>query len=339
MQGLEFEKPVLELESQLQALYRQREAEPPAAAAAAEAEAETTTEAGAAPADSAPEIARLEARRAKLLGQIYGRLTPAQKVQVARHPDRPHGRACLQGILTEFEELAGDRRYGEDPALVCGLGRLHGRAVAAIAQEKGADTDSRLHCNFGMARPEGYRKAVRVMRLAERFGLPVITLIDSPGAYPGIGAEERGQAEAIAASLECSLSLGVPILSAVIGEGGSGGAVALATGDRVAMLEHAIYSVISPEGCAAILWRDQARSRDAAAALGLTAQDVAGRGLIDTILPEPLGGAHRDPPATLARIAEWLARSLAEMEDQDPGRLAAARRARYLALTREDLGG
>ncbi len=282
--------------------------------------------------DLADEIERLEQRAARLLAQTYARLTPWQKTQVARHPDRPHTGDYVAALIEDFTPLAGDRLYGEDPAMIGGLGRFRGRSVVVLGQEKGRETEDRVRHNFGMARPEGYRKAQRLMRLAERFGLPVLTFVDTPGAHPGVGAEERGQAEAIARAIETCLDLRVPIVATVIGEGGSGGAIAIATADRVLMLEHAVYSVISPEGCAAILWRDAEKAPEAAGALRLTAQDLHGLGLVDEIVEEPLGGAHRAPQTTIARVGDAIARHLGELADIPGEELRAARRRRFLAM-------
>lgn len=278
------------------------------------------------------EAAKLEEKAAATLRELYARLTPWQKCQVARHPGRPHVSDYLRGLFTEVTPLAGDRNFAEDPAIIGALARFRDRPVMVIGHEKGHDTRSRLEHNFGMARPEGYRKAVRLMRLAERFGLPVITLVDTPGAYPGKGAEERGQAEAIARATETCLALTVPLVSVIIGEGGSGGAVALATANRVLMLEHAVYSVISPEGCASILWKDAERMQEAAAALRLTAQDLAGLGVIDAIVPEPVGGAQRDPGAAVAVTGEALAKALDALRGLDGATLRAARREKFIAM-------
>src|SRR5213075_2797903 len=250
----------------------------------------------------AEEVGRLEAQAERLLRQSYARLTPWQKVQVARHPDRPHASRYIAALITDFVPLAGDRAFGEDAAIIGGIGRFRGSSVLALGTEKGADTESRVKHNFGMARPEGYRKARRLMRLAERFDLPVLTFVDTAGAYPGIDAEARGQSEAIARAIETCLDIAVPLIATIIGEGGSGGAVALAAGNRVLMLEHAIYSVISPEGCASILWRDAEHAQEAAEALRLTAQDLQALGVIDRIVPEPLGGAQRDPDAAIGSL-------------------------------------
>src|SRR5437763_10462179 len=244
----------------------------------------------------AEEVGRLETQAVRLLRQSYAKLTPWQKVEVARHPERPHCRDFIAGLITDFTPLAGDRSFAEDAAVIGGLGRFRGRSVMVIGTEKGADTESRIKHNFGMARPEGYRKARRLMRIAERFGLPVLTFVDTAGAYPGVDAEARGQSEAIAGAIETCLDLRVPVIATIIGEGGSGGAIALAGGNTVLMLEHAIYSVISPEGCASILWRDAEHAQEAAEALRLTAQGLLRLGVIDVVVPEPLGGAHRLPP-------------------------------------------
>jgi len=286
--------------------------------------------------DLAEEVQRLEARAAKLLSQTYAKLTPWQKTQVARHPDRPHFGDYVEALIEDFTPLAGDRSFGEDTALVGGIGRFRGRSVMVLGHEKGRETEDRVRHNFGMARPEGYRKAVRLMRLAERFGLPVLSFVDTPGAHPGVRAEERGQAEAIARSIETCLDLRVPLVATIIGEGGSGGAIALATADRVLMLEHSIYSVISPEGCAAILWRNAEKAAEAAGALKLTAQDLLDLGLIDEIVPEPLGGAHRAGATTTARVGEAVARHLEELEHQEGEELRAARRRKFLAMGSED---
>jgi acetyl-CoA carboxylase carboxyl transferase subunit alpha len=280
------------------------------------------------------EITRLQAKVDRLLRQTYTRLTPWQRTQVARHPDRPHLGDYIAALIEDFTPLAGDRTFADDKAVIGGLGRFRGRPVMVIGQEKGADTEGRIAHNFGMARPEGYRKAARLMRLAERFGRPVITLIDTPGAYPGVGAEERGQAEAIARSIETCLSLRVPLVSAVIGEGGSGGAIALAVANRILMLEHAIYSVISPEGCASILWRSADRAEEAAAALKLTAEDLMKLGLIDRIVGEPTGGAHRDPDAAIASLGVALEEELAELVELPGSELKSRRREKFLEMGR-----
>ncbi len=280
----------------------------------------------------ADEVGRLEAKVNRLLHQTFAKLTPWQKVQLARHPDRPHGGDYLAGLVADFTPLAGDRAFAEDRAIVGGIGRFRGRSVVAIAHEKGADTEARVRHNFGMARPEGYRKARRLMRLAERFRLPVLTFIDTAGAYPGIEAEERGQAEAIARAVETGLALTVPFIATIIGEGGSGGAIALAAGNAVLMLENAIYSVISPEGCASILWRAGDKAEDAAEALRLTAQDLLRLKVIDAIVPEPLGGAHRDPAAAIAATGDAIAIALGPLLAQDGTALRHARRDKFLSM-------
>jgi acetyl-CoA carboxylase carboxyl transferase subunit alpha len=280
------------------------------------------------------EVQKLEAKAAQALAEIYARLTPWQKTQVARHPDRPHTTDYVNQLIEDFTPLAGDRSFAEDQAIVTGLGFFRGRRVAVIGQEKGSDTESRLRHNFGMARPEGYRKAIRIMHLADNFGLPVVALIDTAGAYPGIDAEERGQAEAIARSTEACLQLGVPNVAVVIGEGGSGGAIALATANKVMMLEHSIYTVISPEGAASILWHDSSRAQDAATGMKITAEDLQKFGVIDQIVPEPVGGAHRDPQGTIAATGEAIANSLASMDNQPPAEIRRQRREKYLAIGR-----
>lgn len=282
--------------------------------------------------DVADEAAALDAKAEALLDELYKGLDPWRKTQVARHPDRPHCRDYIDALFGEWTPLAGDRNFADDHAIMGGLARFNDRPVVVIGHEKGHDTKSRLQRNFGMARPEGYRKAIRLMDLADRFGLPVVTLVDTPGAYPGKGAEERGQAEAIARATEKCLQLGVPLVSVVIGEGGSGGAVALATADRIAMLEHSIYSVISPEGCASILWKDAERMRDAAEALRLTAQDLKALGVIDRIVKEPRGGAQRDRDETIARVGEAIAAMLGELDGKKPDTLRRARRRKYLDM-------
>lgn len=308
---LDFEKPVADLDGQILELKKM-------------------SEAGEA-VDVADEIARLEKRSRDALRDVYKSLTPWQKALVARHPDRPHCLDYIGNLFTEFTPLAGDRAYGEDHAVIAGFARFRGDAVAVIGQEKGSDTASRLKHNFGMARPEGYRKAVRIMELADRFSIPVITLVDTTGAYPGIGAEERGQAEAIARSTEACLNLRVPIVSVIIGEGGSGGAIAIATANRVYMLEHSIYSVISPEGAASILWRDSTRARDAATSMKITARDLLDLKVIDGIIEEPLGGAHRNPEAVFEATGRQIGDSLTELvaggED-----LREHRREKFLAI-------
>jgi acetyl-CoA carboxylase carboxyl transferase subunit alpha len=280
------------------------------------------------------EVGRLETKAVQLLRESYMNLTPWQKTQVARHPARPHFVDYAEILFDDMVLLSGDRLYGEDAAILGGPARFRGRSVMVIGHEKGATTQTRLKHNFGMARPEGYRKAVRLMRLAERFKLPVLTLVDTAGAYPGVGAEERGQAEAIARATECCLSLGVPIVSIIIGEGGSGGAVALAAANRVLMLEHAIYSVISPEGCASILWRDAEKAKDAASAMRITAQDLKELGAIDSVISEPVGGAHRAVAETVKAAGDALEISLKELAGLDARQLRADRRAKFLAIGR-----
>ncbi len=282
----------------------------------------------------ADEVKALEKKASKSLADLYLNLTPWQKAQVARHPDRPHASAYIAALITDYVPMAGDRKFAEDFAVVGGIGRFRGQSVVVIGQEKGADTQSRLKHNFGMARPEGYRKAVRLMEMAERFGIPVITLVDTAGAYPGLDAEERGQAEAIARSTDCCLGLGVPLISLVIGEGGSGGAIAIATGNSVLMMEHAIYSVISPEGAASILWRDAARAKDAAAALKITAQDLKKLGVIDDIVTEPLGGAHRQPEQAISDAGDMIGRMLDAFSGVSVDVLRTQRREKFLAIGR-----
>ncbi len=283
------------------------------------------------------ELGKLETKAAAQLRDTYAKLTPWQKTQVARHPVRPHFTDYVGQLVEDFTPLAGDRSFGEDKAIIAGLGRFEGRSIAVIGHEKGADTQSRLEHNFGMARPEGYRKAARIMALADRFCLPVVALVDTTGAYPGRGAEERGQAEAIARSTEMCLSLGVPLVSVIIGEGGSGGAVALAAANRVLMLEHSVYSVISPEGCASILWRDSERAKDAAAAMKITAQDLLGLKVIDQIIPEPVGGAHRDPARAIADTGAAIHQALQEMEGWTGQALRQDRRVKFLEIGRAGL--
>ncbi|MCZ6511551.1 MAG: acetyl-CoA carboxylase carboxyltransferase subunit alpha [Alphaproteobacteria bacterium] len=285
----------------------------------------------------ADEVGKLQAQAERMLRQTYGKLTPWQRVQVARHPNRPHASDYIEALITDFTPLAGDRAYAEDPAIICGLGRFRGWSVTVIGHEKGSDTDGRIAHNFGMARPEGYRKAQRLLALADQFGLPVITLVDTPGAYPGVGAEERGQAEAIAESIRSCLGLRAPLVSVVIGEGGSGGAIALAAANTVLMLEHAIYSVISPEGCASILWRDSDKARDAAEALRITSRDLLELSVIDTIVEEPLGGAHREPEEATSRVGNAVAEALDALRGLDGDTLRARRREKYLEMGRTGL--
>jgi len=308
---LDFEKPIAELEGKIEDLRHLS---------------------GVGDLNIADEVAKLQAKSDRLLRQTYQKLTPWQKVQVARHPDRPHFSDYIAGLVEDFTPIAGDRCFADDKAIVGGIARFRGYSCVVIGQEKGADTGERVEHNFGMARPEGYRKARRLMELADRFSLPVISLVDTPGAYPGVGAEERGQAEAIAQCIDTCLSIRVPLLSVVIGEGGSGGAIAIATGDFVCMLEHSIYSVISPEGCASILWRSAEQSQTAAEALRVTAQDLLGLGLIDKILPEPLGGAHRNPSDMIQRLGDLLEAELMRLIVQDGGLLRRRRRDKFLEM-------
>ncbi len=312
MNYLDFERPLAEIEGKAEELR-----------AMARANEETNVE---------DEAAALDKKAAEMLSDLYKNLTPWRKCQVARHPDRPHCRDYIYALFTEYTPLFGDRNFADDHAVMGGMGRFNDQPVVVIGQEKGNDTQSRIERNFGMARPEGYRKAIRLMDLANRFGMPVITLVDTPGAYPGKGAEERGQSEAIARSTEKCLQLKVPMVSVVIGEGGSGGAVAFATANRVALLEHSIYSVISPEGCASILWKDAEKMREAAEALRLTAQDLHKLGVCDRIIPEPLGGAHRDKTATIDIVRQSIASLLGEMAQMSPEELLKDRREKYLAM-------
>lgn len=310
---LEFEKPIAELEGRIEELRR-------------------TTDAGGI--DVADEVAKLRDKAESLLRQTYAKLTPWQKTLVARHPDRPKGADYVRALIEDWTPLAGDRAFADDLAVIAGLGRFRGRAVAVLATEKGRDTESRVKHNFGMARPEGYRKARRIMELAGRFGLPILSFVDTAGAFPGIEAEARGQAEAIARSIEAGLDAPVPFVATVIGEGGSGGAIALASADRVLMLEHAIYSVISPEGCASILWRDAAQAPQAAEALKLTAEDLRRLALVDAVVPEPLGGAHRDPEAILDAVGRQVADCLEPLLALDGPTLRARRREKFLEMGR-----
>jgi acetyl-CoA carboxylase carboxyl transferase subunit alpha len=311
---LDFEKPIAELESKVAELK----------ALAAEQHSVSIEE----------ELAKLEAKAQAALVETYSELTPWQKTQVARHPERPHLRHYLDGLVEDFTPLAGDRYFAEDQAIIGGIGRMGGRSVLVIGHEKGSDTEGRIRHNFGMARPEGYRKAVRLMEMADRFGLPVISLVDTAGAYPGVGAEERGQSEAIARCTDCCLSLGVPIVSVIIGEGGSGGAVAIATANRVYMLEHAIYTVASPEAAASILWRDSTRAVDAATNMKITAQDLLRIGVIDGIIPEPIGGAHRDGEQVVRAAGDKIAEALASFEGKSARDIRKDRREKYLAIGR-----
>ena len=282
--------------------------------------------------DVEEEAKALDKKAAELLVDLYKSLTPWRKCQVARHPDRPHCKDYIEALFTEYTPLSGDRNFADDHAVMGGLARIGDRPVVVIGHEKGCDTKSRIAHNFGMARPEGYRKAIRLMELADRFGLPVVTLVDTPGAYPGKGAEERGQSEAIARSTQKCLQLRVPVVSVIIGEGGSGGAVAFATADRVAMLEHSVYSVISPEGCASILWKDAEKMREAAEALRLTAQDLSRLGVADRIIPEPLGGAHRDRDGTITSVGKAIDALLAQLDGKGANKLLQQRRRKYLDL-------
>ena len=284
----------------------------------------------------ADEVGKLEAKVERQLRATYQKLTAWQKVQVARHPNRPHAQAAIDRLIDDFVPLAGDRGFGEDEAVVGGMGRFRGRSVVVIGTEKGATTEERVRRSFGMARPEGYRKARRLMQLADRFGLPILTFVDTAGAYPGIDAEARGQAEAIARAIETCLAVQVPLVATILGEGGSGGAVALAAGNRVLMFEHAIYSVISPEGCASILWRSSEHAKDAAEAMKLTAQDLERLGVIDGIVAEPLGGAHRDPDAALDAVGEAIDSALTELVKIDGGQLRADRRDKFLKIGEAD---
>ncbi len=311
---LDFEKPVAELEAKLEELR----------ALGARDGAVAISE----------EVGRLEGKAAQALAEIYANLTPWQKTQVARHPQRPHFVDYCAGLIEDFTPLAGDRGFGEDAAIVGGMGRFRGRPVCVLGQEKGATTETRLRHNFGMARPEGYRKAVRLMELADRFGLPVLAFVDTAGAFPGIEAEERGQAEAIARSTEACLGLGVANVALVIGEGGSGGAIALATANRVLMMEHAIYGVISPEGAASILWRDQGRAPDAATAMKITAQDLMRLGIIDAIVPEATGGAHRDRASAISAAGDALAGALAEFDGLGADEIRDRRARKFLEIGR-----
>lgn len=309
---LDFEKPVAELDSKIDELR--------------------TLAAGGS--DIGEEISRIEDKAKIALHDLYANLTPWQKTQVARHPQRPHCVDYIAGLITEFTPLAGDRKFSDDDAMIGGFGRFRGESVCVIGQEKGSSTETRLRHNFGMARPEGYRKAVRLMEMADRFGIPVLSLVDTAGAYPGIGAEERGQAEAIARSTEACLNLTVPNVAVILGEGGSGGAIAIATANRVLMLEHAVYSVISPEGAASILWRDATKAQEAATNLKITAQDLARFGIIDTILKEPLGGAHRDAADMIARTGDAIAQSFRELASLDPLAIRTQRRQKFLDIGR-----
>jgi acetyl-CoA carboxylase carboxyl transferase subunit alpha len=311
---LDFEKPVAELEARvedLRALSEQKDSP-----------------------NIGEELAKLEAKAGKALADLYAALTPWQKTQVARHPQRPHCVDYIAGLIADFTPLAGDRKFAEDEAILCGLGRFRGQSVAVLGQEKGYDTASRLKHNFGMVKPEGYRKAVRIMELADRFGLPVISFVDTAGAFPGIEAEERGQAEAIARATEAALVQGTPNVATVIGEGGSGGALGIAACNTVLMLEHSIYTVASPEASASILWRDSSRAQDAATSMKITAQDLLKFGIIDGIIPEPVGGAHRDPEATIKSVGDAVETALARYADLPPETVRASRQDKFLAIGR-----
>ena len=283
--------------------------------------------------DIGAEVDRMAAKAERALRDLYARLTPWQKTQVARHPERPHFKHYVVGLFTDWTPLSGDRAFGNDPAIQGGLARLGDRRIMVLGHEKGDDTASRVRHNFGMAKPEGYRKAIRLMELADRFGLPVVSLVDTSGAFPGVQAEERGQAEAVARSTETCLALGVPNVAVIVGEGGSGGAIALAAASRVLMFEHAVYSVISPEGCASILWRTADKAADAADAMGITADRLLSLGVIDRIVAEPLGGAHRDPAAAIASLGEAIGEELDGLTGRSPGELRHERREKYLTLT------
>ncbi|MGH6990142.1 MAG: acetyl-CoA carboxylase carboxyltransferase subunit alpha [Stellaceae bacterium] len=313
---LDFEKPIAELEDKIEELRH----------------LSNSTEL-----NIADEVARLETKLDRQINQVYARLSPWQKVQIARHPERPHGGDIIAGLITEFTPLAGDRAFAEDHAIIGGLGRFRDHSVVIIANEKGADTEARMRHNFGMARPEGYRKARRLMALADHFRLPVLTFVDTAGAYPGIDAEARGQAEAIARAVEAAITLEVPLVATIVGEGGSGGAIALAAGNHVLMLEHAVYSVISPEGCASILWRSADNAANAADALKLTAQDLLRLGVIDRIVAEPVGGAHRAPAGAIERLGEAVEDALRPLLAMDGPALRAQRRERFVELGKRGL--
>ena len=316
-QFLDFERPLAELDQKIDELRKSQE---PGGI------------------DIEEEIRLLEAKTGEQLRETYAKLTPWQKTQVARHPDRPHALAYIAGLITEFVPLAGDRAFADDAAIVGGMGRFRGHSVMVLGTERGADTETRIAHNFGMARPEGYRKARRLIEMAGRFGLPLLTFVDTAGAFPGIDAESRGQAEAIARSIEACIESPVPIVATIIGEGGSGGAIALAAADRVLMLEHAVYSVISPEGCASILWREAAQAPAAADALKLTASDLLGMRIIDGIVAEPLGGAHRDPAETVAAVGAAIWTALLPLLPLDPAALRTNRREKFLAIGRDGEG-
>ncbi|HYI03519.1 MAG TPA: acetyl-CoA carboxylase carboxyltransferase subunit alpha [Reyranella sp.] len=313
---LDFEKPIAELESKI-------------------AELRHLPNSG--DVDIAEEVMRLQDKVQKQLRATYAKLTPWQRVQVARHAERPHAQSYIDRLITDYMPLAGDRVFGEDAAIVGGVGRLGGRSVVVIGQQKGDDTDSRIKHNFGMPRPEGYRKAQRLMKLADRFHLPVVTLVDTPGAYPGLDAEARGQAEAVASSIDTCLSLGVPLVSVVIGEGGSGGALAIASADRVYMLENSIYAVITPEGCASILWRSNANAQEAAEAMKVTAADLKKLDVIDDVIPEPMGGAHRSPDETIDLVGKVVTEALGELAGLDADTLRQRRQDKFLAMGKKGL--
>lgn len=314
---LDFEKPVAELEAKIRELRDLGGAD--------------------ATVDISEEVGRLETKLDRLLRDTYTRLDPWQKTQVARHPERPHFTDIAAQLIEDFTPLAGDRAFADDDAIIGGLGRFRGQSVVVMGHEKGADTQSRIRHNFGMARPEGYRKAIRLMDMADRFGLPVITFVDTSGAYPGIGAEERGQSQAIARSTQTCLGLTVPVVACIVGEGGSGGAVALAAGNKVLMMEHAVYSVISPEGCASILWRTSDKAEDAATALKITAQDLKRLNVIDAIVPEPVGGAHREPKRAVDTLGDAVAEALSDMLDVAPDKLRHLCCEKFLAMGRNGL--
>ena len=314
---LDFEKPVAELEAKIRELRDLGGAD--------------------ATVDISEEVGRLETKLDRLLRDTYTKLDPWQKTQVARHPERPHFTDIAAQLIEDFTPLAGDRAFADDDAIIGGLGRFRGQSVVVMGHEKGADTQSRIRHNFGMARPEGYRKAIRLMAMADRFSLPVITFVDTSGAYPGIGAEERGQSQAIARSTQTCLGLTVPVVACIVGEGGSGGAVALAAGNKVLMMEHAVYSVISPEGCASILWRTSDKAEDAATALKITAQDLKRLNVIDAIVPEPVGGAHREPKRAVDTLGDAVAEALSDMLDVAPDKLRHLRREKFLAMGRNGL--
>ena len=316
-QYLDFEKPLAEIEGKAEELRAMARQNPEA--------------------DVEQEAAQLDKKAADMLVKLYKELTPWRKCQVARHPDRPHCRDYIDALFTDFTPLAGDRNFADDLAVMGGLARFNDRPVMVLGHEKGNDTKSRIQRNFGMARPEGYRKAIRLMEMADKFDLPVITLVDTPGAYPGKGAEERGQSEAIARSTEKCLQIGVPLISVIVGEGGSGGAVAFATANRVAMLEHSVYSVITPEGCASILWKDSEKMREAAEQMRLTAEELKTLGVIDRIIPEPMGGAHRHAEKTIEAVGGAIAAMLKELDGKDGKALVKDRRAKFLEMGRKGL--